>query len=538
MHRHELNPRSEKCSHLLLRVDIIMLHVLVCTGLLLIFTVVLILYWKLVRPAKFIYDVLRQQGVKSEPFVPIFGQLSAIRQHREQGRLLDYHEKLAEKHGLRYLIGLGPYPRLVVLEPELIADIVGRTHAHNYVKPADLSFRLKPIIGIHNLLVSNGLEHERARKMLNPAFHFVNLQSMVTIMTDRTTKAIDTLLASVSSDSPSLDLQPQMNALTLSIIASSAFGRSFETISNAKDIVAHAFTEVLAAIAYRFTRMIDNMPLVSRLPFWRKAIIDRGSRDLSQFVEQIVEDRRQGRSESLCAGEDLLDLLLSAVDSEGQSFTNEEIKDQTLTFILAGHETTSNLMLWTLYILMTHPAVYQACQDEVDRVLPDQTVPTSELLATLPTIEAVLQETLRLYPPAPFFVRQCTKDQTIGSATDRPLTIPVGTTVLINTYLIHRRAEYWPRPLEFDYTRWVRDPVTGLKPKLAHPCCYLPFAAGPRNCIGQNFALLEAKVMLAMLIQRCHFEIEPGQSIVPEIRLTMKPKHGLFARISPRQASN
>ena len=515
-----------------------MLHVLLCTGLVLIFTVGLILYWKLVRPAKYIYDVLGKQGVKGEPFVPIFGQLADIRRHREEGRLLEYHEKLAEKHGLRYLIGLGPYPRLVVLEPELIADMVGRTHAQNYFKPADLSFRLKPIIGTHNLLVSNGLEHERARKMLNPAFHFLKLQSMISIMTDQTTKAIDSLLASISSDAKALNLHPQFNALTLSIIASSAFGRSFETISNAKDIVSHAFNEVLPAIAYRFTRMIDNIPLVSRLPFWRKATIDRGSRNLSQFVDQIVEDRRQGRSESLCAGEDLLDLLLSAVDSEGQSLTNQEIKDQTLTFILAGHETTSNLMLWTMYILMTHPAVYEACQDEVDRVLPDKTVPTSDLLNSLTTVEAVLQETLRLYPPAPFFVRQCTKDQTIGSTTDRPLEIPTGTTVLINTYLIHRRAEYWPRPLEFDHTRWLRDPVTGLKPKLAHPCCYLPFAAGPRNCIGQNFALLEAKVMLAMLIQRCHFDIEPGQIIVPEIRLTMKPKHGLFARITSRQASN
>jgi cytochrome P450 len=331
------------------------------------------------------------------------------------------------------------------------------------------------LIGIHNLLVSNGKEHERARKMLNPAFHFDNLQSMISIMTDQTSKVIDILLQS----STKMNLTVQFNALTLSIIASSAFGQSFETISNAREIVERTFKETLSAIVYRTSRMITLIPIVSKLPFWR-------------------------------------------------------IKDQALTFVLAGHETTSNLMAWVMYELMTNPSVYQACQNEVDRILPNQTIPTYEHLNDLPIIEAVLQETLRLYPPAPFFARQCINEQTIGIATDHPLHLPTGTTILINTYAVHRRAEYWSRPNEFDYTRWLRDPVTGLKPKLTHPFCYLPFAAGPRNCIGQNFALLEAKVMLAMLIQRCYFELEPGQKIIPEIRLTMKPKYGLFARISKR----
>jgi cytochrome P450 len=291
---------------------------------------------------------------------------------------------------------------------------------------------------------------------------------------------------------------------------------------------------VLTAIAYRGSRMITLIPIVSKLPFWRKDIVDRGTREMSTFVDQIIADRRQGRSQSLCAGADLLDLLLSAVDDQGQTFTDQEIKDQALTFVLAGHETTSNLMLWVMYELMNNPSVYQACQDEVDRILPNQLIPTSEHLNNLSIIEAVIHETLRLYPPAPFFARQCINEQIIGSTTDHPIHIPIGTTILINTHAVHRREEYWSRPNEFDYTRWLRDPITGLKSKLTHPFCYLPFAAGPRNCIGQNFALLEAKVMLAMLIQRCHFELEPGQKIVPEIRLTMRPKYGLFARISKR----
>ena len=106
--------------------------------------------------------------------------------------------------------------------------------------------------------------------------------------------------------------------------------------------------------------------------------------------------------------------------------------------------------------------------------------------------------------------------------------------MLTDPNAIHRREDYWPRANEFDYTRWLRDPSTGRKPKSSHPFAYLPFAAGPRNCIGQNFALLETKVMLALLIQRCDFEFEENQTILPEIRITMRPKNGLFARIDYR----
>ncbi|CAF4615003.1 unnamed protein product [Rotaria sp. Silwood2] len=187
-----------------------------------------------------------------------------------------------------------------------------------------------------------------------------------------------------------------------------------------------------------------------------------------------------------------------------------------------------------MYVLMTSKQVLQACRDEIDRVLPNGTEPTYEHMNELVVCEAVLQETLRLYPPTPFLERQCIREHYIGSKGNRQVRVPVRAKVLINTYILHRRADFWPRPLEFDYTRWLRDSVTGLKPKLTHPFCYLPFAAGPRNCIGQHFALLEAKVILALLVQRRNFEIELGQKIVPDVRITMRSKYGLRAKISKR----
>ena len=230
---------------------------------------ILLIYWKWIRPLKSIYDDLRKQGVPHEPFVPIIGQLPELRRHREEGRLLEYHEALTAKHGLIYLFSLGPYPRLVIQEPEFLADILGQTSAEYFSKPDDFGFRLKPIIGLHNLLVSNGHEHERARKMLNPAFHYINLQSMISIMTDQTNTAIDSLLESTSSNGAeqSIDLSSHFSALTLAIIASSAFGRSFQTVANARDMIQRAFTDVFSAVTYRASRMINLIPIISQLPF-------------------------------------------------------------------------------------------------------------------------------------------------------------------------------------------------------------------------------------------------------------------------------
>jgi cytochrome P450 len=449
---------------------------------------------------------------------------------------MDFHQELVQKHGNIYMFCFGPVTRLVINEPDLLADILDRNNARNYTKSPAANTILGPIIGIHNLLIAEGDEHERARRMLNPAFHHTNLKSMISIITDRTAKMIQSTLNTLSFNeqkNPSIDLQVLFNNLTLSIIVSSAFGSDLEINANANNVMCRILAEALDAIIYRSMRMVNIIPFLSKLPFWKKNVVDNGTRIISEFVDQIIADRRQGRSTSMSNGDDLLDLLLSAVDNEGQPFTDQQIKEQALTFVLAGSETTGNLMTWIFYILMTHDDVLAACREEVDRVLPNSMEPTNEHLAELVICEAIINETLRLYPPASFFSRHCIHEHVIG--TERQLRIPVGTTIVVNSYFLHRRSDLWPRANEFDYNRWIRDPKTGLKPKLPHPFAYLPFAAGPRNCIGQNFALLEAKIILAMFVQRCNFELVPGQKIVPEFKITMRPKYGLWLKVNRRQ---
>ncbi|CAF3760244.1 unnamed protein product [Rotaria sordida] len=313
----------------------------------------------------------------------------------------------------------------------MIGDILHRSHEHDYIKPADFVTIFESFVGKHNLVLSEGAEHNRARKMINPAFYFNNLKVMISIMVEQTNKGIDELLSNFNNQQ-TVDLQKEFNTLTLSIIVSSAFGKQLEDQADLKAIVCETTSKVAAAIEYRTMRMINQVPLLAKLPICQKHIID-----------QIIADRREGRSASLSSNNDLLDLLLSAVDSEGIPFNDQEIKEHALTFVFAGHETTGSLMIWISYILMTNNNVLRACQEQVDRIFSNGTQITYEHL------------------------------------TELNLLIPVDTTIIIDIYQLHRRAEFWHRPLEFDYTRWLCDPITGLKPKLSHPFSYLPFGAGP-----------------------------------------------------------
>ncbi|CAF1604104.1 unnamed protein product [Didymodactylos carnosus] len=225
-----------------------------------------IVHWKLIRSQKRFYDTFRSQGVPGEPFVSLVGQLSEMRRASEKDAGIAYRLELVQKHGYLYLTRFGPYIRLSVMEPDMISDIFGRSHAQDYRKPTNIDKVFKSLIGVHNLLVSEGSEHERARKMLNSAFHFVKLQSMLSVMVEETAKAINELLLS-STQQKVIDLQTELNTLTLAIIASSAFGKGFETMANAKQIVCRAFIEVLEAIEYRTMCMIQQIPIIAQLPF-------------------------------------------------------------------------------------------------------------------------------------------------------------------------------------------------------------------------------------------------------------------------------
>ncbi|CAF1159005.1 unnamed protein product [Rotaria sordida] len=254
-----------------------MFLVLLCIPVLILLITLAAIYFKLIRPGRRIYDIFRAQRINCEPFVPLFGQIYDFHRYQQADMRIAYHDDLIRKHGNVYLFSVGPAVHLVINEPDMLADVLRRNNAQNYVKPQIITNMLKPLIGKHNLLITEDNEHERGRRMLNPAFYHANLKLMISIIVDRTIKCIDSLSNKSNFHQKSqqqVDLQILFNRLTLSVIVSCAFGSDFEINAYAKHVMCRVFNEMFDAIMYRGLRMIYQIPFLSKLPFWKKDVVD------------------------------------------------------------------------------------------------------------------------------------------------------------------------------------------------------------------------------------------------------------------------
>jgi cytochrome P450 len=243
-------------------------------------------------------------------------------------------------------------------------------------------------------------------------------------------------------------------------------------------------------------------------------------------IDQLIAERREtavnGQIEDTG---DLLSMLLLTQDETGRAMDDNQVRDEMVTFFAAGHETTSNALTWTWYLLSQHPEVEALLHEEVDRVLEGR-LPALHDLAQLPYTEMVLKEAMRLYPPAwTLSARQATEDTTIG---DYP--VPKNTLVFVAPYAVHRRPEYFPEPERFDPQRFTPENEKKL-PRYA----YIPFGAGPRVCVGNFFAMMEAQLIIATIAQRFRLQLEPGQEIALNPLITLSPKYGLKMRLVERE---
>jgi cytochrome P450 len=245
----------------------------------------------------------------------------------------------------------------------------------------------------------------------------------------------------------------------------------------------------------------------------RRAVLGT-SRDRPDGAADEETGERHG---SQARDADLLGLLLAARDPEtGEGMGRRQIRDELMTFLLAGHETTANALNWTWYLLSLHVEARRRLLDEVDEVLAGRT-PTVADLERLTWTNAVISEAMRLYPPAWILQRQAVADDEIDGHH-----IPAGTTVTVPPYLVHRHPEVWPNPEGFDPGRFLPGADAG-RPRHA----YIPFGAGRRMCVGAGFAQQEAVLLTAMIAQRCTFDLLPGARIRPEPTVTLRPRDGL-----------
>jgi cytochrome P450 len=237
---------------------------------------------------------------------------------------------------------------------------------------------------------------------------------------------------------------------------------------------------------------------------------------MNALIYRLIEDRRRSGTDR----GDLLSMLVAARDSEGDhsGMTDEQLRDEIVTLLMAGHETTAVAMSWTWYLLSQHPAAERALHEELDRVLGGRT-PTADDLPNLPYTRQVIAESMRLYPPAWIVERRAVQDVELGG-----YRFKAGTLVYASQYLMHRDPRWWDRPEEFDPSRWAPDaPGSAERPKFA----YFPFGAGTRICIGEQFAWMEAILALATLAQRWAPRHDPTHCVELEPLVTLRPKHGM-----------
>ncbi|WP_327054113.1 cytochrome P450 [Halomicrococcus gelatinilyticus] len=378
--------------------------------------------------------------------------------------------------------------------PEYIEHVLVQNN-ENYVKGDDFQNILEPITG-NGILNSEGAVWRRNRHLIQPAFHPDRIRSYAEMMTDET----EEMLASWADGETRL-VHEDMMTVTLRIVARALFGVD---IDEHVDTIASALEEFMEA-----TENLPNLVLPPEIPTPSRRRIRRSRERLDSVVTEMIEKRRADPGE-----DDVISMLLDATDEGGNAMSTDQIRDEVVTLLLAGHETTALSLTLTTYVLSQHPSVEEDLVAELDDVLDGRT-PTMADLDDLTYTERVVKESMRLYPPVPGIVREPVKPDIVGG-----YEIPAGATVRMHQWVVHRDPRWYDDPLAFEPDRWTDEFEQSL-PKLA----YFPFAAGPRRCIGERFAMLEARLLLATIYQQYHLELEPGTDLDLMATVTARPKN-------------
>lgn len=463
------------------------------------------------RPRSFIAHY-SAQGLGSVPFRPLVGELPELIRSIRSDDVWSCDRAARAAHGAVYTTCFGPLPRLVVCDPDVANDVLARRAKHYQKTPAGRRI-LGPLLG-RGLFFSEGELWRRQRGLISPAFHFANLQQMVRLMAEASRQALDGWAARFGGGD--VEVHRELSSLTLDVLASAALGSSFRDEPAVATAVYDAFGRALEDIQARNLSVIGLLPVVSSIPTPGKRRIDAAVKAINEVVTRVIEDRREGRSRSLCDGDDLLDHMMRS------GMGDELVRAETMTQLLAGHETTSNLVAWAVSLLGSRPRLRARLRAEASAALGGAAEPTWDTLKRLPLMAAVLNETMRLFPPVPYIRRIALEDNEAGGVRVR-----AGTVVSVCTYLLHRDAGLWgDDAADFVPDRWLAD---GFRPRAGS---FFPFGLGPRRCIGQTFAVAEAKVILSGMLLRHDFELAPGQKIVPELNLVMRPRHGVVVRFT------
>ncbi len=414
---------------------------------------------------------------------------------------LSFLQELREHYGDLVTLPTVVGPWTLVFHPDGVRHVLQENH-FNYRKGGVSNQALRLTLG-NGLLTNNGDSWRQQRRLIQPIFHRERIAGWGRLMTESTLAWLD----EINTQQP-LDLFQEMSSLTLTIVCKALFGA---------DMLAHKEQVFQASSAInRLEAQALYVPGLLFLPTPQRRRLYEARATVSTIVDALIKKRRESSTES-----DLLTLLLQAQDEEtGLGMTNEQVRDEVLTLLAAGQETTANALCWTLVLLAQHPEIEARLREEYTRVLGGR-APQVEDLPQLTFARLVLEESMRLYPPAWAFARSAIAEDEIGG-----YTIPRGAYVLLFPATTHRHPDFWERPDVFDPERFAPERASGH-----HRFAYFPFGGGPRLCIGNQFALTEAQLILATILPRYQFRLLPGARVVPEPLITLRPRGSLLMTI-------
>ena len=408
---------------------------------------------------------------------------------------------------------------LIVNDPGLIKHVLV-DNAANYRMSDIRQLILRPILR-DGLLTAEGPVWKRSRKAVAPVFTPRHAQGFAGQMLSQSEDYVRKY-EDVGSEGEVFDIAVDMTELTFAILAETLFSGEIVT-------EGASFADDVNQLLHRMGR-VDPMDLL-RAPSWVPRVTRIGGQKVLDKFRGIVRDTMNFRLDKMrrdraSAPDDFLTLLLEKTGPDG--LTMEEIEDNILTFIGAGHETTARALAWTLYCVANSPHIREAMETEIDRVLATGAEPVA-WLDLMPNVRAAFEEAMRLYPPAPSINRAAIADDEWTSPSGERVEIPAGVTVLIMPWTLHRHALYWDKPRAFMPERFLpenRGKINRFQ--------YLPFGAGPRVCIGATFALQEAVIALAVMMHRFRFDPTDETNPWPVQKLTTQPQGGLPMRVSRR----
>ncbi|KAL4318692.1 hypothetical protein GQ457_18G011930 [Hibiscus cannabinus] len=487
------------------------------------------LWW---RPRK-MEDHFSRQGIKGPPYHFFIGNVKELVgmmlkasatpmpnfSHNILPRVLSFYHHWKKIYGATFLVWFGPTVRLTVSDPDLIREVF--ISKSEFYEKNDAHPLIKQLEG-DGLLSLKGQKWAHHRKIITPTFHMENLKLLVPEMTQRVSEMVDQWSAMLSdSGDIEIDVCEWFQTLTEDVVTRTVFGISYE---DGKAIFRLQAQEMVLA-AETFQKVF--IPGYRFLPTKRNIRCWKLDKEIKKSLTKLIE-RRKMRPRNVTDEDGPKDLLGSLIEASYSSpnITVPDIIEECKSFFFAGKQTTSNLLTWTTVLLAMHPEWQVLARDEVLMVCGSRDLPTRDDVVKLKMLSMILNESLRLYPPAIATIRRAKLDAELGG-----YTIPCGTELLIPILAVHHDQVIWGNDAnEFNPARFSEGVTRAAK----HPIGFIPFGLGVRTCIGQNLAILQAKLVLSIILKRFNFQLAPTYQHAPTVLMLLYPQYGAPIIFQPR----